>query len=96
MLALILIAAALISLIAAFFFRPVPTDQELEDNEKVKELLWLPSGIVMLIAAFYAIKRTGEGPPKPTMFIVLLTVCVAFMIAGLVALVGFGNSGAPK
>jgi hypothetical protein len=96
MLALFLIAAAFVSLIAAFFFRPVPTEEELEDSERLRTLLWLPSGIVMLVAAFYTIKRAGDGPPKPTMFIVLLCVCVALMIASAAALAGFGNSGAHK
>jgi multisubunit Na+/H+ antiporter MnhB subunit len=96
MLALILIAASLVSLIAAFIFKPALTEQELEENEKFKALMWLPNGIVMLIAAFYTLKRVGEGPPRLSAFSVLVFVCLILMVAGFVALAWGGASGTLK
>ena len=96
MLALLLIAASFVSLIVAFVFKPTPTEQDLEDDEKLKAVIWLPNGIVMIIAAFYALKRVGEGPPKFSAFSVLVFVCLVFLVAGFVALAWGGVSGPHK
>jgi len=92
MLALSLIGASFVSLVAAFFFRDKPSERDLADNEKLKSLLWLPNGVLMVIAAFYALRRVGDTPPRVSVFAILILVCLCFGVAGCVALVGFGGS----
>lgn len=96
MLALALFGAAFVCLVTAFFFRTVPTDEELEDNERVRRYMWLPNGIIMIIASFYAFKHLGNRPPKLSTFAILIFVCLGFMVAGGVALWASGTSGVSK
>lgn len=88
---LIFLAAALGCLVAAFFFQAAPTEHELEENERLKEILWLPSIVIMVFAAFHTLRRLHNGPPpRLSAFTVLIFASLGFIILGGVALVGFG------
>jgi hypothetical protein len=94
MFALIFVAAALICAIAALFCHTVPTEPELEDDERLRAFLWLPTPLIMLIASFYAVKRFDGSLPKLSPFLILMLSCLGFTILALIAFVASGI-GAP-
>jgi len=95
MLTLVFFGAALICLILAPFCRSEPTEYELEDDEKMKSLMRLPSIVGVIAGVFFKIRGIDNPPPKKSAFGFLVILSVLFILIGLAA-AGFAPSGTQK
>jgi hypothetical protein len=92
MLTLIFFGAALVCLIAAPFCRSGPTEQEVEDDQRLKSFWLFPGIVVAMIAVFFKARGLEASAPRQSAFALLVCLSLGFIVAGILVM-GLAPSG---